>query len=378
MYCVALEAESNSTGLSIAGLPTLAYSSGEGLQYGGRAFLYQYGDGSVQPYKWNLVMNYSVTTEQRRDIFVFWDVPEIIGPNSRFDIFFDSKRFVYDDYLGIGNDIDYHREFKEADDALFIDENYYKYKRKWLAVMAKLQFPLFRDGLKGLAGLGYYDTDVANHEGTTLYDEESPFGIEGGISNYFQLGVVYDQRDSESVPSKGFWTEFLIEKSVKALGGEYSYWRATFTDRRYFSLHPRLVYAQRLMFETMPGDPPFYEMSFFSSSYQRREGLGGGYSLRGLPRFFLIGPNKFMGNFELRCRVLKVTILKQDFTSYIHGFVDAGRIWLNEEKKTISDFHFTRGMGLHVKWNKDFVGALDIGYSKYRSFAIYATFGNLF
>ena len=366
------------TGTSVAGLPSVSFSSGEGFEYGARLYLYQYGDGSISPFKWNLVTNFSQTTEQRRDVFLFLDIPRIIGRDSRFDIYFDHKKFTYDDYFGVGNNNVYDKDLKDDTSPQFIDEHYYNYKRRWFAVLAKLQFPLHVPGLKGLAGFGFYDTEIAPQSGVTLFEQQNPYGAYGGLTNYLQTGVVYDSRDSESVPGKGFWTEVLLEKTIKALGSDYHFWRFTLTDRRYFRLHPRVVYAQRIMYEAMPGSPPFYEMSFFSSSYQRREGLGGGYSMRGIPRFLLLGPDKLLGNFELRIRSVHKRIWKQDFTSYLHLFVDAGRVWTVDDEKNLSHLHYSRGFGLHVKWNKDFVGALDVGFSKYKSMAIYATFGNLF
>lgn len=366
------------TGLSLAGLPNLSYSSDEGIQYGGRVFLYQYGKGKIDPYKWNLVFNFTWTTKQRRDFFLFFDVPQIFGKNSRFDVYLDSKRFIYDDYYGLGNNNSYETAFTEEGNYRFINENYYKVRREYLALMTKIQFPLFVDGLKGLAGMGLFHTKINSHDGVTKFSTDLPYGIEGGYSNYLQLGVVYDKRDNEAVTSKGFWSEILLESAPRFLGSDYSYSRITLTDRRYFSLHPRLVYAQRLLVETMPGNPPFYEMGFISSSFQRRQGLGGSYTLRGIPRLMFVGPNKFLANFEFRFKMYRQTILKQDFTFYVHTFLDVGKVWLDHEPKNLDHLRVAEGLGLHVRWNKDFVGALDIGRSRYNQLAIYASFGNLF
>jgi len=365
-------------GLTLAGLPNLSYSSGEGLQYGGRVFLYQYGNGKINPYKWSLVFNFTRTTKQRQDLFLFFDMPQIFGKNSRLDLYLDSKRFIHDDYFGVGNNNVFERVFKEKDSKRFINENYYNYRRKYLALLAKMQFSLYVDGLKGLAGMGFYQTKIKLHDGITKFFIDQPFGLEGGMTNYFQLGIVYDKRNNEAVPSSGFWSELLFERATGLLGSDFSYSRITFTDRRYFSLHPRLVYAQRLLVETMPGNPPFYEMGFISSSFQRRQGLGGSYTLRGIPRLMFIGPNKFLANFEFRYKMYRRTILKQDFTFYLHTFLDCGKVWLDHDPKSLDHLRVAEGVGLHVRWNKDFVGALDIGRSRYNQFAVYASFGNLF
>ena len=201
--------------------------------------------------------------------------------------------------------------------------------------------------------------------------------MNGGLTNYFRLGVLFDSRNEESVPTKGTWFDALAEFSSSLIKSDYNFMRFTFTDRRYYPLHKNLTFAQRLFFEAMPGDPPLYEMYILGNSFRRQEGLGGAYSLRGIPRFLFVGPHKAVGNFEVRWNVTQQTILQQPLTLYIHLFTDVGRVWTDNNFE-IADFHTTQGFGIHVKWKKDFIGALDIGRSKFQSYAIYATFGNLF
>ena len=203
-------------------------------------------------------------------------------------------------------------------------------------------------------------------------------GMEGGWSNYARVGMVIDRRDQEAVPTSGYWSDLLIEKSTAALGSDYDFARITATDRRYFRILPRLVYAQRLLIEHMPGYPPFYEMAVLSGSYQRFEGLGSGRSMRGVPRLLFVGPTKLLANLELRLRVLDIRILAQELTFYGHLFVDGGKVWLAGDPADLGHFHHSQGAGVHVQWKKDLIGALDIGRSPWNDMAIYLTFGNLF
>ena len=374
-----LFAQEPPTGITFAGLPTMSYSSGEGLSYGGRLFMYQYGKGDKNPYEYTVSFNLTQSTKNRVDLFLFLDVPHILGPDTRFDLYMEYRKLVYDDFYGIGNDIVYNRGLKEPDSPDYIDEYYYTYQHKWKAIMANFQYPLrLKKGLKALTGYGLYYTTIAQHDSPSRFKEILPFGLDGGYTGYARMGLVLDRRDNEAITTSGYWSEIIFERAAPLFGSDFNYSRLTLTDRRYFALHPRLVYAQRLIYETMPGNPPFYEMTVISGSYMRREGLGGAYSLRGVPRFLFVGPDKFIANMELRFKVKKTVILKQNLTFYLHGFVDAGRVWTKDQSKSLKNLTFTQGLGFHIKWKKDFVASLDIGRSRYRDFGIYTSFGNLF
>ncbi len=365
-------------GLTGIGLPGLAYRDGEGFEYGAAAFLFQYGKGDLQPYIWTVSINGSRTTKDRIDLSLQFDSPHFLTPGSRFDVLIEYKRFIYDDFYGIGNQPDYRSEFTEEGNNNFRNKFYYTFRHDWLAFLTNCQRPFWKEGVKALFGVGLYDTNVKRQEGETAFESQNPFGSGGGKTNFVRFGIIYDRRDQEATPSRGFWTDLLIEQAHSVLQSDYDFSRITLTDRRYWSLHPRLVFAQRLLYETMPGDPPFYEMAVVGSSYQRFLGLGGTKSLRGMPRLFLVGQSKLLGNLELRWRVMSMTILKQPLTFYLQPFVDLGRVWLIGGEFSLKHLHFAEGLGIHVRWKKDFVAALDIGRSRYQDYAIYATFGNLF
>lgn len=365
-------------GLSFYALPGASYKSGQGFEYGVRAYIIHYGDGTVHPYKWNLTLHASKTTTNTANFFLFWDRPGIFGKNTRMDVFAQFERYLREDYYGLGNFVGYEPGFAEQDSRNYLDEKYYQYHHEWTALLANYQFPVLKEKIRGLAGIGFYHTSVIKYAVPNKLAEDSPFGLDGGNTNYLRGGLIYDTRDEETVTTRGAWTDVLVEAATPILKSDYSYARITFTDRRYFLLNPRIVYAQRLFFETMPGDPPFYEMAILGNSFRRRDGLGGAYSLRGLPRNLFVGKDKFIANLELRCEVTKETILKQPLTFYVHFFADVGKVWLKHDQKRFDHLHVTQGIGFHVRWKKDVVASLDIGRSAFLDYAIYATFGNLF
>lgn len=365
-------------GLAFAAVPSLSFSSGEGWEYGGKIFLYQYGSGTPRPYRWHLLLNGARSTERKKDYYAFLDIPHLWGTGTRLSLRVEYKDFGLDEFYGLGNLPEYHQAFTSPGDPDFLSREYYNYKHRWTAGYINAQFPVFAGRLRFLAGLAGLRTSVGAYPLPNRFAAASPFGTAGGWSSYARIGLVRDTRDAEAAPASGSWSDLLLEKSARVLASDYDYNRITVTDRRYFRLLPRLVFAQRLLIEHMSGHPPFYEMTVLSGSWQRFEGLGSNQSMRGVPRLLFAGTTKLLGNFELRCRLLDRRILHQDLTFYGHLFLDGGKVWLRGDPATLDHLHFSQGAGLHVQWKTDLIGALDIGRSQYKDFAIYLTFGNLF
>ncbi|HOY43283.1 MAG TPA: BamA/TamA family outer membrane protein [bacterium] len=368
----------NERGLAFAAVPSLSYSSGEGWEYGGKLFFYQFGNGESRPYRWHLLLNGARSTEEKQDYYAFVDLPNLWGEGSRLDLRVEYKDFGLDEFYGIGNLPSYRKELTDPDQPGFLDEKFYSYKHRWSAGYLNTQWPLRGGRLRLLAGAAALRTSLSTYPLPNQLAQSPQPGMAGGWSNYARIGLVWDSRDQEAAPTSGCWSDLLIEKSAAILGSDYDFARITVTDRRYISLLPGLVYAQRLLVEHMPGHPPFYEMAVISGSYQRIEGLGSGRSIRGIPRLLFVGPTKLHTNFELRLRLLDMRILRQELTFYGHLFADGGKVLLKGEKASLSRYQWSQGAGLHVQWKKELIGALDVGRSQYNDMAVYLTFGNLF
>lgn len=372
-------AESHSPrGLAAAAVPNFSYSSGEGWEYGAKFFLYQFGTGTHQPYRWHVEVNAARSTEEKEDYYAFIDMPHIWGENTRFDVRFEYKDFGLDDYYGLGNLPEYYEAWSETHSTAFLVKKYYNYHHRWSAGYINSQWPIVKGTIRLLAGMAAVRTQINTYPLPNKLAAHSPRGVEGGWTNYARIGLVVDRRDQEAAPVSGYWSDLLFEKSTHFLGSDYDYARITATDRRYYEVITRLVYAQRLLIEHMPGDPPFYEMAVVSGSYQRFEGLGSSRSMRGIPRLLFVGRTKVLVNLELRYQAFDMRILRQDLTFYGHLFVDGGKVWRKKDSVNLAHFHYSHGAGIHVQWKKDFIGALDIGRSEYDDLAIYITFGNLF
>lgn len=366
------------TGFHFAALPNASYKDGEGFWGGANVFLFQYGDGHIQPYVWNTTIGYKQSTEGAISTYIFHDMPDRLGRNSRLSLYAEYKRYLVADYYGLGNDTPYRPELIDPDHPEFINTYYYSYRQEWPAFFVFLQLPSGIEHTRFFFSLGLYQRSIETRDGPNKLAQDRPLGIQGGRTSLYQAGLIYDTRDQEAVPTQGVWSEMLVEHSAAFLGSDYDYVRLTLTDRRYVTLRPRVVYAQRVVVEPIWGNVPFYDMATINSSYERHQGLGGAQSLRGVPYLLFVGQHKLLGNFELRFETLNLTILNQPLTFYIHTFVDAGRVWLKNDPLTLANIHHSYGAGLHVRWKKDLVGAIDIGRSQYSDMALYVTFRNLF
>lgn len=365
------------TGFSFAGLPLANYSSDEGLGYGVGGVIYNYSIGEYKPYFYAIQPELFLTERGKDYAFIFFDFPHVIR-HHRLIAELRLENDIFSPFYGIGEPTAFHKEFADESSEEFIDKHYYNFGRKKLKLTSDLQRFIWQKRLRALIGLGIFHTDITLNEGRSLLQEQAPLGIKGGWTNYLKFGLVYDSRDNEPAPTKGMWNDVIFEVSNKFFGSDYNFTRLTLTDRRYYRIFDALVYANRVVFETMPGDVPFYEMSPYESSFKKEEGLGGSKSLRGIKRNRFIGKTKLFVNLELRWTMLRFRKWNQDFFVATNVFSDIGRVWKKNPTFTLKDFYFSKGGGVRIGWNQNFIVAVDLGHSKEVPLAIYIGQGYLY
>ena len=368
----------NYTGLHTALLPSASYKDGEGLAAGGQIYFFQYADGAILPYKWAATLSAKMSNQGAVSSTLFFDMPNILGSNRRLFFYVEFNRTLLDNFYGLGNNPDFDPNYTDPAHANFKHENYYYFKSQRPTIRLAMQSPLPIEHMRQIFGLGYSNQKAAPYSLPNKLSEDRPIGFAGGNAAMLLYGFIYDTRDQETIPNRGVWSELLAEYASHLQGNTFDYLRLTFTDRRYVAVRPGIVYAQRIIVEPIFGNVPFYDMALINSSYVSHYGLGGAYSLRGVPRLLFVGQHKILGNFEFRFETLKTKIFKQELTFYMHTFFDAGRVWGANEALTLAAIHSSYGAGLHVRWKKDLVGALDIGRSQFSNMSIYITFRNLF
>mgnify|MGYP003955821345 FL=1 len=133
------------------------------------------------------------------------------------------------------------------------------------------------------------------------------------------------------------------------------------------------------------GDAPFYELTRFGA-LMPRDGPGGGWSLRGVPRQRYSGKVKLIQNLELRSMFWRFNVGKSRFLVGAVGFLDAARIWADLRGTELAGqsvdggtFKVGTGGGLRVRWGETLVIRFDGAYSPTeRTPGFYVDIGQVF
>lgn len=401
-------------GFGWAGLPLLNYNTDNGVGYGARLVLYDYGNNQ-KPYRYQLTLQFFQTTGGIMVHRLIFDAPRFRGSRWRIDsdIRLDGDKFS--PYYGLGGQSEYTPAYHTCDDrdALAMNPDicpgnpdfrglrYYQYR----ALMPSLLLNLRRD-LGGpwqlmtgyRAQLTFIDTQYPDDLGQTtpsrlvedLQAGEPIVGLEdldaGGQAAmtrtaYVQAGLVYDTRDNEPAPTRGFWHEASLRGASPALGGQFWYWGANLQLRAYRGLDRagRFVLAGRFLLDVLGGDVPFYRLSH-TGGLRDQESVGGETSVRGVLRSRFIGKIKTMLSTELRWRWLtrRPRGHRLDIATVV-GF-DAGRAWRElESDGPFFDLALGAAAGLRIAWDENFMVRVDYGYAlTEETSGLYINFNHIF
>jgi outer membrane protein assembly factor BamA len=363
-------------GPQVSGLPALNFNADEGFGYGVIAQLYQYGHSGVQPYQYMIQPLVFLTTKGRRDFSVFLDAPHVLPGNWRLGAYLGREQQLATSYYGVGNDASFSAGSQAPPNPYF-----YRYGREGIRFSTDLQHQI-AGPLRLLVGGGTRSTTIDEtpfDSGTTLLRGETGGAtIPESRATHVRAGLVYDTRDRETGPTSGTWTELLVQRGMKTLGGDYTFTRITGTARGYFSLTNRVVFAERVTVQNLSSaSAPFYELSTVQGSFQDGEGLGGAGSIRGLPKNRFIGKGLMVTNQELRWHVSDFVLTGRPSALVLNGFLDDGRVWATglTTKDLLSDLHAGYGGGARVRYGQDFIVGVDVGHSKESAAAIYIGLG---
>ena len=391
------------TGFNFGVLPAVSYSSDQGFQYGAIVNLFHYGDGSRYPaYDHSLYLEASKYTKGTSVLRFYYDSDRLIdGINTFVDLGYIGNSMQ--DFYGFNGYRSYYNSdiAKNAESALY-NRGFYKMQQNKLYFQADLRGSLGLDNLYWVAGLGYYHYTVGDlnfdklNKGKSddkklpenvpsLYDLYCANGLisadeaDGGNLGLVKAGITYDSRNAKSNPSKGIYTEAMLEYAVPGVS-ESSYLAYSLTHRQYFGLLPdRLNLAYRVDVQGTIGSNkmPFYRLPQLMGNFTRRSmttGLGGAYTLRGALLNRVVGDGFALANLELRWKVVKFTVGKQNIYVGLNPFVDAGYVFdpidleLNELQKQScmltgekDGIHTTAGCGLKLAMNENFVVSCDVG-----------------
>jgi outer membrane protein assembly factor BamA len=377
-------------GFGFGALPAVSYDSDLGFQYGALVNLYLYGDGSKYPkYDHSLYMELSTYTKGRVIARLRYD-SEYLIPKVRSTIDVSYITDPISDFYGFNG-------YQSVYDPILDKANHLFYKNSQYMFRAKADFQgNFTNSKFGwVAGYSYYHftNDSVNisqlgltYKGESLFQKYKDWGIinsteaSGGSINYIKVGLKYDSRDQLACPTKGIFTEAVVQSAPKFLNKDFPHTKLAIIHRQYFTLAKELAFAYRFDYQmSLCNDlVPYYAQPLLITSYLvavTNQGLGGKSSVRGILRNRIIGDDVAFGNFEFRYKFLRFEWLKQNFYLGSNLFFDSGiilkPIYINPAivlanpsyftNYEAGKFHSSAGIGLKIGWNENFVISAEFG-----------------
>lgn len=316
-----------------------------GFIYGAQAALV-WEEPDVAPYVWESRLKLRLSTTNRHDHIWELDAPHVWGSDFRITSSLGFQRIDDANYFGIGNDT-------VPDDVP--ENNQYRLQEVRGELYLRRDLPANLYLGVGVAGVhSSVDADPGS-----LLAQESPRGTDGGAGVITLLYGGYDSRDHDIVPTTGALTELYLRQSSPAFGNTYGFVALGAAQHVYYALAPWLVFAQRVVFEDLTGDVPFYELGRLGGSVNF-PGLGGVFSQRGFAEQRFIGARKLLSNTELRGYFPPVY---KQLVVGLGAFADVSRVFAPNTLAFWEDLHPAAGAEVTVSWDRIFVFRMDYAVS---------------
>ena len=364
------------TGWNFGALPSVGFDADLGFQGGALANVYYYGDGSQYPeYIHSIYAEAAYTTKNYGIFRVNFDSKGLI-PKHRLTIDATYQPDAMCDFYGFNGyqsvyNQDFHKWKKDPNKMNVADYQsraFYKYKRdlfrfaadiegtiwkdiKWNAGVGVLGYMIDECDINMLNGKNEFDPNISlgeqkamNKDIEGVYEKYIKWGLidqaeaRGGWHPYLRAGLTYDSRNMRTCPTKGIYADafFTYTAAFNAAYGQqategYNHLQFNFNFRHYVSLYQdRVIFAYRLGLQNnLAGKSPFYMNSYLNTIFIQRvmyEGLGGANSLRGIMRNRILANGFAYANVELRTKVAKFDIGRQQFYIGLAPFFDLGVI----------------------------------------------------
>jgi len=381
IFSTSLYSQEVKKGWNFGPLPAISYNSDLGFQYGVLCDIYWFGDGSNYPeylHKFNVEISHY--TKGSGVYHLFYDSRYLIsGLRVTADISYLTDRMM--DFYGFNGYMSpYNSNYGDA---------FYKFDRNLFRSTLDIQGSL-GGKFSWVAGIGFYDYKAASvkaeeyEDYPKLYDLYVASGLiganekRGGGVAEVKLGAVYDTRDNEADPYKGFKAELLTLYSITNNKAD-NYGKIFASASTFIPLWgERLTFAAKGSWQgTMYGEQPFYMLQNISTLYYRQitnEGLGGLNTIRGVLRNRVVGAGIVWANIELRYRFAYFPFLGQNWYLALNPFFDAGAVVQYHKKESMQLFsanpiysgekealHMSAGLGFKAVMNRNFIISAEWG-----------------
>ena len=395
-------------GWNFGPLPVVGWDSDLGFQYGACVDIFNFGDGSGYPsYNYKMNVEASTYTGGSSLLRCYGDFKTLIPDGKLFFdcTYFNAKKFDFYGFNGYASPYT-PGYLLSANPLEMIDENstsaFYWMRRNQFRFVTSVQRRI-TGNLHWAAGLGYYNIQTGNvkikgyENQVTLYDLYRGANLireneaNGGNVLQFKAGLIYDTRDHDSDPTRGFNIEATLVGAPDIIDREgYSNLGFTFIGCQYVPVYKdRLTFAYRLGLQAkLAGEIPYYFINNINSLFFRKvytEGLGGNASVRGINRNGVVGDGIAWLNTEFRWRIVGFRFINQNFHIALNPFFDMGQVIqtyrLEAQKKAYEALggeynplnkynpfytggeealHMTAGCGLKIVMNRNFVISVEM------------------
>jgi hypothetical protein len=391
-FCQEIETQPTSTTRTSYGVvPILSFDADLGLRIGGVFNYFKYKDSLTEFPNENLFIRTFGTT---RKSFQFQSVYETSNLSKYFKTIFElsiinDKAYDFWGLNGVQSQVDpLHEDIESAD---FIHESYYNLHKTLYRFRADIHIPIYKKNTKALLGfsINHVGHQLANDSNNLYahYHNNALFNsthLNGGNSNYLNIGLIHDTRNNPNYSSKGVWAEafFVLNPSII---NETSFSKLILNFRNYAPLfHSKWVLMSRASVQVKTsGEIPIYMKPIYFDSRLNQDGLGGAFNLRGFRRNRIVADGFALLNLELRRPVLDFKWKKTPLIVDLSLFSDHAKILqehplnLNAATATFIDLHIdtpssiiysTIGLGAYLTINKSSVVSMNYGIPLNKNF----------
>lgn len=406
-------------GTFITGIPDFSSDPVTGFGFGARTNIYWNGNRDnplfpYTPYLMKLTANAAYYTSNARELILKLDVPYYKGTRWRFKVDFKAQQNPANLYFGLTEstlgqlrlpsdenttfstykEFDRARKivrpggvgeadlvtdalsnrFKETEYMLNLKADYALGNGKWRIMggyeIQHLSYATFEgmeaDAIDPITG---QNTTAPNGISLLRRDFENGLisGVDGGWVSIIQTALIFDTRDFEPDPTKGYYFEIANEYSSKYIGSQFDFDKLFIQGRAYqkIPVGKRTVLAGRFGVGNIFGNnAPFFEFQDQWSPEGSINALGGRQSLRGYRANRFLARSMWFTNVELRVRLAETQIGKQRFAFGVAPFFDAGTVRDRWQDLNFKNIKTSYGGGLRIAWNQSTVLSFDYGHSK--------------
>lgn len=343
-------------------MPIGNFTTDRGFTVGGIVRRFDYGEKGgekeINPFHDLMTLQGAYSTLGARQLLAAYEKTGVSAMNLRVSLDAVASQSDNERYYGLGESSDFQREAAR--------QGFYFYRQEVYGIGASARREWSED-FDLEAALAYAFTFSRPSETDSRYERDFGRGTLRSTYPRFSLRTILEKRDSEFIPSRGYYGMIGVTLSPGALGNEESWARMDLDSRKYLPILPSRWLNAILQFR--------YTAATAEAPLIEKARLGSLGTLRGLPQNRYLSNQSASLRGELRSIWLRWRVFGLPLKLGTGIFTDAG--WV---APTLGELLSSRThVGYGVSWiasyfTDDFIGSMDIGFSEGQS-ALYMRLG---